>query len=222
MELTRSPSEPVARMLRTPIREDEVRRLKCGDVVYIDGLVITARDLAHRRILELLRAGKGVPFEEGFRGGVVYHSGPVLRREGDSWVVISAGPTTSSRIEELVPEVVKRLGVRVVIGKGGLGGAAARALAEAGAVYALMTGGAAVLAASAVKRVVAVEWLDLGQPEALWLLEVEGLGPLVITVDTTGRNLLEEVMRRAEERAKALLSPPRGSSSPPPSPQRGT
>jgi len=190
--------------LRTPIEEPAVRSLKIGDVVYVSGTIVTARDAAHRRIVEYLKTGKTLPVD--LRGGVIYHCGPVVARSNSEWEILSAGPTTSTRLELYEPEVIEKTGVRLIVGKGGMGPKTAEACAKYGAAYATFTGGAAVLAARAVKRVTKVEWLDLGIPEAMWVLEVENFGPLIVVIDSTGRNYVEEVVEKARERAKILRS----------------
>lgn len=188
--------------LKTPISEEDVRALRVGDVLYLSGIIVTARDAAHRRIVEYLRAGKPLPVN--LSGGAIYHCGPVVIKRGNEWRVLSAGPTTSARLELYEPEVIERTGVRIVVGKGGMGRRTASACSKYGAIYATYTGGAAVLAAQTIKRVIGVEWLDLGIPEALWILEVENFGPLVVAIDTTGRNYIEEVMEKAKEKFKSL------------------
>ncbi|MCX8209070.1 MAG: FumA C-terminus/TtdB family hydratase beta subunit [Sulfolobales archaeon] len=187
---------------RTPLREEDVRTLRVGDIIYLSGIIVTARDAAHRRIVEYLRAGKPLPVD--LKGGAIYHCGPVVVRRGDAWKVLSAGPTTSTRLELYEPEVIEKTGLRLIVGKGGMGPKTAEACSKYGAIYAVYTGGAAVLAAQAVREVVGVEWLDLGIPEALWILEVENFGPLVVTIDTAGRNYIEEVVKKAEEKLKSL------------------
>lgn len=189
--------------LRIPLSEDDVRKLRVGDVVYITGTIVTARDAAHRRILDYLREGKPIPVD--LRGGVIYHCGPVVQKVDDQWVVLAAGPTTSARMDLYEEDVIKNLGVRMVIGKGGMGIRTAKACKEYGAVYVYFTGGAGVLAANAIKRVVRVEWLDLGIPEALWVFEVEDFGPLLVTIDSTGRNLTDEIVEQAKQRRSEVL-----------------
>ncbi|MCC6047118.1 MAG: FumA C-terminus/TtdB family hydratase beta subunit [Desulfurococcaceae archaeon] len=192
--------------LRTPISEEDVRKLRVGDILYVTGVIYTARDAAHRRIIDYLKEGKPLPFD--LRGGVVYHCGPVVAKRDGQWVVIAGGPTTSARMELYEYEVIEKLGVRIVIGKGGMGRRTAEACAKYGAVYATYTGGAAVLAAQSIKRVVDVHWLDLGIPEAVWVLEVEDFGPLVVAIDSTGRNLIEEVLERSVKKKEELLKRP--------------
>ncbi|HDM92148.1 MAG TPA: fumarate hydratase [Candidatus Korarchaeota archaeon] len=185
--------------LRTPISEDEARKLRAGDVIYISGVVVTARDQAHRRALELARRGEKPPID--LEGGVVYHCGPIVRQEGGEWKIYGFGPTTSARMEPLEPEFIEKFRVRVIVGKGGMFERTTEALKRFGAVYAQHPGGASALAVSSVKRVLGVHWLDLGMPEAVWVVEVEDLGPLTVTIDSTGRNLYLEVLEAARARA---------------------
>lgn len=189
--------------LRTPISEEEVRKLKVGDIIYVSGIMVTARDAAHRRILSYIKEGKPLPID--LKGGVIYHCGPVVRKTDNTWEVIAAGPTTSARMELYEAEVIKNLGIRVIIGKGGMGTKTAEACKNYGAVYTVFTGGAGALAANAIKRIKGVEWLDLGIPEALWIFEVENFGPLLVTIDTTGKNLIAEVVERAKAKREEIL-----------------
>jgi fumarate hydratase subunit beta len=189
--------------LKTPLSEADVRKLRVGDIVYLTGTIVTARDAAHRRMLDYLKEGKPIPVD--LRGGVIYHCGPVVQKLGDQWIALAAGPTTSARMDLYEADVIKNFGVRMVIGKGGMGARTTQACKEYGAVYAYFTGGAAVLAANAIKRVVRVEWLDLGIPEALWVFEVEDFGPLLITIDSEGRNLTEEVVEQAKKKREEVL-----------------
>jgi len=188
--------------LKTPISEEEIRKLRVNDVLYITGTVITARDQAHRRVLEYVREGKPLPVN--LEGLAVYHCGPVVRREGDKWIAVAAGPTTSTRMDLYEDEFIKNFKVRVVIGKGGMGKRTTEAMAKYGAVYGAFTGGAAILAAKAIKRVRGVEWLDLGTPEALWIFEVENFGPLTVAIDSHGNNLYLDVAKNVEENKKRI------------------
>lgn len=190
--------------LVTPLKEEDVRRLRVGDTIYISGIVYTARDAAHKRLVEYLREGRELPFD--LSNGVIYHCGPVAVKEGGLWRIVSAGPTTSMRMEPYEHIAIERLGVRMVIGKGGMGAKTAEACKRHGAVYTVFTGGAGVLAAQAIKRVLDVYWLDLGMPEAVWKLEVEDFGPLTVAIDSTGRNIIDEVVKMAVERKKRVLS----------------
>ena len=192
--------------LTTPLSEEDIRKLKVNDVLYLSGTIITARDAAHKKILELFQQGKPIPVD--LQGLAVFHCGPIMKKENDKWVVVAAGPTTSTRMDQFEDELIKDFNVRVVIGKGGMGKRTTDAMQKYGAVYGAFTGGAAVLAAKVVKSVKTVEWLqDLGMPEALWVFEVEDFGPLIIAIDSHGNNLFEEVGKKAEEsRAKIYAS----------------
>jgi tartrate/fumarate subfamily iron-sulfur-dependent hydro-lyase beta chain len=183
---------------KTPISEEDVRKLKVNDVLYISGTMVTARDEAHKKALELYREGKKLPLD--LEGLVVFHCGPIVEKKGGKWVVVAAGPTTSTRMDQFEDEFIKAFKVRVVIGKGGMGKKTTEAMQKYGAVYGAFTGGAAILAAKAVKNVRTVEWLqELGMPEALWVFEVEEFGPLTIAIDSHGNSLFEEIKKKAEE-----------------------
>ena len=183
--------------LKTPISEEDVRKLKVNDVLYITGTIVTARDQAHRRALEMAKEGKKIPID--IKGLAVFHCGPIVKKEGDKWIAVAAGPTTSTRMDIFEDEFIKTFGVRVVIGKGGMGKRTTEAMKKYGAVYGAFTGGAAVLAAKTIKNVRTVEWYDLGVPEALWVFEVEDFGPLAISIDSHGNNLFEDVKKQVEE-----------------------
>lgn len=176
------------------LTEEIVRDLTLGDVVYYTGVVHTMRDMAHRRAMELLESGRDLPF--GVCQGVVWHCAPVVSRAGDQWVVRSAGPTTSSRFTELGAALIRYLDIRLVIGKGTMGPPAAQAMAEVGCCYLSMTGGCAALYADQVHGVERVVWTDLGLPEAVWVLQVRSLGPLVVGIDSTGASLYEQMGAR--------------------------
>ncbi len=188
--------------LTTPISEEDVRKLEVNDTLYVTGTIFTMRDEAHKRALDLIKEGKNLPIQT--QGLAVFHCGPIVKRENEEWKVIAAGPTTSMRMEPFEGELIKALGVRLVIGKGGMGQKTTEAMKSFGAVYGAFTGGAAVLAAKLVKKVKDVEWLDLGMPEALWILEVEDFGPLTVAIDSHGNNLYSEVMKRAQRNKEKI------------------
>lgn len=193
---------PVYR-LKTPLSTEEVAKLRVGDTVYVSGVVVAARDLAHKRMLEYIERGEKLPVD--LRGGVIYHVGPVVRKTERGWEVISAGPTTSARMEAFEADVIEKLGVKLVVGKGGMGKRTAEAMKKHVAAYAIFTGGAGVLAAKAIKRVVDVHWLDLGMAEAMWVFEVEDFGPLTVMIDPTGRNYYDELREEARRKVAEIL-----------------
>ena len=188
--------------LKTPITEEQIRKLKVNDVVYVSGTIVTARDQAHKRALQLHKEGEKIPID--LEGLAVFHCGPIVKKEGNKWIVVAAGPTTSTRMDIFEDEFIKNFKVRVVIGKGGMGKRTTDAMQKHGAIYGAFTGGAAVLAAKAVKNVKTVEWSDLGMPEAMWILEVEEFGPLMVAIDSYGSNIYEDVKKRTEESRKTL------------------
>jgi len=169
----------------TPLERDEILRLRAGDVVYISGEIITARDEAHARAVELMEKGEELPFS--FNRAVVYHCGPLVKRNAE-WKVLSAGPTTSARMNPFTIKILERVECMGVIGKGGMSEQVVEAM-RGKAAYFAFTGGAGALAAMSVKRVKGVFWEDLGMPEAVWLLEVEDFGPCIVAIDAHGRSL---------------------------------
>jgi len=182
--------------LSTPISEETVRKLEVNDTIYLSGTIVTLRDAAHRRALELHKEGKQLPIN--LDGLAVFHCGPLVKKEDDGWRVVAAGPTTSARMDLFEGEFIKNFKVRIVIGKGGMGKKTVDAMKKYGTVYGALTGGAGVLAAKAIKQVKGMEWSDLGMPEAMWILEVEDFGPLTVAIDAHGNNLFETIQTKAD------------------------
>ena len=171
--------------LRAPITEDQIRSLKVGDVVLLSGRAYTGRDAVHHHLMK-----HDPPVD--LRGGVIYHCGPVVAKDANGWRVTAAGPTTSIREEPYQADVIKRYGVRAVIGKGGMGAKTLSALREAGAVYLNAIGGAAQFYARTITSVDGVSLLEFGTPEAMWHLTVENF-PAIVTMDAHGHSLHKEV-----------------------------
>ncbi|MCK4246825.1 fumarate hydratase C-terminal domain-containing protein [Candidatus Bipolaricaulota bacterium] len=177
-----------------PATHNLVRKFHAGDILYISGTIFTARDAGHHLLIELHNREKEIPFN--IRQMPLYHCGPLVRKKESGWQIIAAGPTTSMRMEPFESQFVSLFGTTIIIGKGGMGDKTLAALQEAAAVYAHYTGGAGTLAARAVARVVDVHWLDeLGIPEAVWILDVEHFGPLIITMDSHGQSLYHKLDR---------------------------
>jgi fumarate hydratase, class I len=179
--------------LQAPISEEHVRSLKVGDVVLVSGRVFTGRDAVHAHLMT-----HEPPVD--LRGSVLYHCGPVVTKDGDHWEVTAAGPTTSIREEPYQAEILKRYGVRAVIGKGGMGAKTLAGLKESGAVYLNAIGGAAQFYARCIERVVEVSLMEFGTPEAMWHLEVRDF-PAIVTMDAHGNSLHKDV----EEASGAIL-----------------
>ena len=202
--------------LRAPISEEQIRSLKVGDVVLVSGRMFTGRDAVHAHLM------KHEPPVD-LRGSVLYHCGPVVVKDenlvapkpqrGDAgpvapkprtgeggWRVTAAGPTTSIREEPYQAEILKRYGVRAVIGKGGMGAKTLAGLKESGAVYLNAIGGAAQFYAHCIERVEGVSLMEFGTPEAMWHLEVRDF-PAIVTMDAHGNSLHKDV----EEKSGAIL-----------------
>jgi fumarate hydratase class I len=206
--LYRDPARPVATLadqagfqrtgrevaLRTPLTEEQVRALRVGDVVLVSGHAYTGRDAVHHHLMS-----HEPPVD--LRGAVLYHCGPVVVREGEGWKVTAAGPTTSIREEPYQADVIKRYGVRAVIGKGGMGRKTLAALQEAGAVYLNAIGGAAQFYARTITSVDGVSLMEFGTPEAMWHLTMQDF-PAIVTMDAHGNSLHTDIeLQSAEELA---------------------
>jgi fumarate hydratase class I len=189
--------------LTTPISLEAVKSLNAGDRVLLSGRIITARDAAHKLMVE-----KRPDFLRPYlKESAIYHCGPIVSKEADgSWKFISAGPTTSSREEPYEADVIEEYNVRGIIGKGGMGQKTMNGLMKCGAVYLHAVGGAGALTAKCVKKVEDVLMLEeLGSPEAFWVIEVEDF-PLVVTMDSHGRSLHKEIAQQSEAKAKELMA----------------
>jgi len=184
---------PAAEVVRlsTPLSEPDVRKLKVGDVVLLDGIVYTGRDAVHK----YLHDGGEL---DVIRDGVIYHCGPVVLKDGGEYRVVAAGPTTSIREEPYQADIIKRFGIKAVIGKGGMGAKTQKACQDHGCVYLHAIGGAAQIYARCVQRVLSVRLEQFGSPEAVWELEVRNF-PAVVTIDSHGNNLQQVVTDRSRE-----------------------
>src|SRR5437868_3489185 len=182
--------------LRAPLDEQTVRSLRVGDVVMLSGRMFTGRDAVHSYLM------KHEPPVD-LRGSVLYHCGPVVVKEGNSWRVTAAGPTTSIREEPYQGEILKRYGVRAVIGKGGMGAKTLAALKEQGAVYLNAIGGAAQFYARAITGVEGVSLLEFGTPEAMWHLTVKDF-PAIVTMDAHGNSLHKDIEQESGEHLAAI------------------
>lgn len=215
--------------LRVPISEEAVRSLHVGDTVRLSGVIVTGRDAAHKYMVETFirpsaddrHRSPSIPESERevyqeltrlLKESVIYHCGPVVRRlpplsaeKEESWEFVAAGPTTSIREEVYEPDVIAHFGLRGVIGKGGMGPNTLRACHDHGAAYLHAVGGAASLIADAVQEVLTVYKKDeFGVPEAFWVIRVEDF-PLVVTMDTHGKSIHDEVAATSKAALDRLL-----------------
>jgi fumarate hydratase subunit beta len=171
--------------LHTPLSDEDVDQLKIGDKVLLSGVIYTGRDAAHKRLVELIDAGKELPID--IRGQIIYYVGPSPAKPGKP--IGSAGPTTSYRMDPYAPALIAQ-GLKGMIGKGPRGAGVVEAMKEHRAVYLGAVGGAAALIARAIKKAEVVAYEDLG-PEAIRRLEVEDL-PVIVAQDAHGGDLFQE------------------------------
>ncbi len=201
--------------LTVPISEEQILSLHAGDAVAISGIGTTGRDAAHKYLVERLIEGKRPLAAEDqriydelkkiYQGGVIYHSGPILRNDDGRWSIVSSGPTTSIRDEIYEDKVIAHFGLRVVIGKGGMGPRTLAACREYKAVYVHGIGGAGVTNARAMVEVLDVfKKEEFGLPEAFWKIRFDHF-PGIVTMDAHGRSLHEELDKSFDERLAALL-----------------
>jgi len=189
--------------LETPLAEDEVRALEVGDRVLLTGRVVTARDRAHQ-YLAREATPDDLPFD--LSGGAIYHCGPIVKtREDSSYEVVAAGPTTSARMNMYVPQILRKFGVRAIIGKGGMDAEVLAALEACRAVYLSAVGGAAQVLAAAVEQIEGCFKVDeFGGPEGMWIFRVRDF-PTVLTMDAHGHSLHEKLERASKRQLGSLL-----------------
>ncbi len=200
--------------LTIPIREEQIRSLKVGDQVTLNGVMFTGRDAAHKYMVDNFIKGECPDSERelyailkaGLNGSVIYHCGPVVKKHEDGrYEFVAAGPTTSIREEPYQADVIAHFGLRGVIGKGGMRDKTLAACRDHGAAYLHAIGGAATLIGECCKEVLDVYKLEFGVPEAFWKIRVEDF-PCVVTMDSHGRSLHEEVRTNSEAKLQELLA----------------
>ena len=184
--------------LNTPITDSDIVNLRAGNVISISGQILTARDQAHKRILE-----EGAPLD--IEGAVIFHAGPIIKEKAKTedndddnndddnepkYEMVAIGPTTSMRMNPYEADVLD-MGAKIIIGKGGMDDTVREALKRNNAVYAVATGGCAALYVDKVNEIKGVDWLDLGMPEAIWDLDVDSFGPLIVAMDSHGNSLYD-------------------------------
>ncbi|WP_316670832.1 L(+)-tartrate dehydratase subunit beta [uncultured Propionibacterium sp.] len=190
--------------LTTPIGAQDLADIRVGDVIHLSGRLVTCRDVAHRRLVEEHRA---LPVD--VRDGAILHAGPIVRpsttaRSG--FEMVSVGPTTSMRMEKFEYEFIKRTGVRLIVGKGGMGPGTVTGCQEFGALHCVFPAGNAVIAATEVEEIEDAQWRDLGMPETLWVNRVRDFGPLIVSIDAHGNNLFEQQKALYERRKEQALA----------------
>lgn len=211
--LYRSPAEKPRRMavaggfrltgneipVSSPLTAEAVGSLKVGDVVLVSGEMYTGRDAVHSYLMK-----HNPPVD--LRGAILYHCGPVVMKENGNYRITAAGPTTSIREEPYQADIIKRYGVRAVVGKGGMGSRTLQAMKEAGAVYLNAIGGAAQYYARCIEQVLDVNLLEFGIPEAMWHVRVREF-PAIVTMDSHGESLHADVEKGSAVMLEKLAEP---------------
>jgi len=177
--------------LTLPLSAEDVASLRTGDIVLMNGPLVTGRDKVHKYLVEKRPQKSEIPFE--IAGSVLYHCGPIMRKTDTGYNVVAAGPTTSIRVEMYEAEVIRQYRLRGIMGKGGMGEKTLKAMQEAGCVYLHTVGGAAAYLADRIKKTLNV-WLleEFGATEAMWLFEVESF-PAIVTMDAHGNSMHKEI-----------------------------
>jgi tartrate/fumarate subfamily iron-sulfur-dependent hydro-lyase beta chain len=192
-----------AKTINLPMTKDDVLSLTVGDMVLINGKLITGRDSVHKLLFTEKPSKNQIPFN--LEGTILYHCGPIIKKTEKGFKLIAGGPTTSMRVEMYESRIISEYGIRGIMGKGGMGKKTLNALKENTCVYLHTLGGAAVYLADRVKRVVGVWNLkEFGMTEAMWVFDVKEF-PAVVTMDAHGKNLHEEIERRSYNTLKKLI-----------------
>jgi fumarate hydratase subunit beta len=190
--------------LTLPASETDIRKLKSGDFVILNGeIIMTAGLPTHQRIQDCIDEGKATPID--LTGGTLFHLGSFSRERDGAFEVLYMNPTTSTRFNPFMPGFIRHFGLRMVGGKGGLDHASAEAMKEVGCVYLSFLGGGAPLHSAAIADVVQVAWDDLVAHYRLVKLRVAELGPLVVGIDSHGNSSFERLGREAQERMPEIL-----------------
>ena len=190
------------KILTTPIKVEDLADIKIGDVIYLTGHIVTCRDVPHRRVVE---EGRELPLD--IKGGAILHAGPIIRKTGEkSFEMVSVGPTTSMRMEKFEREFIAKTGVRLIVGKGGMGEGTMSGCREFGAIHCVFPAGCAVVAATQVEEIESADWTELGMPETLWRCRVKEFGPLIVSIDAHGNNLFEQNKVKFNEKKDEALA----------------
>ena len=193
------------KILTTPISAEDLVDIKIGNVIYLTGHIVTCRDVPHRRVVQ---EGRELPLD--IRGGAILHAGPIIRKTGDGgkegFEMVSVGPTTSMRMEKFECEFIAKTGVRLIVGKGGMGEGTMSGCKEFGAIHCVFPAGCAVVAATQVEEIESADWTELGMPETLWKCRVKEFGPLIVSIDAHGNNLFEQNKVKFNEKKDAALA----------------
>ena len=185
------------KIFNLPVQDEDINELRIGDMFYLSGTLVTGRDEVHHRVVE-----EGIVLPVDLKGMAIYHAGPIVREAqspvpnpqslGHCFELVSIGPTSSIRMEKWAADFIKKIGVKIMIGKGGMGEKTQAACREYGAIHCVYPGGCAVLGASQIEKIESVFWQDLGMAECLWVMKSCQFGPLIVSIDTMVNNLFLE------------------------------
>ena len=194
------------KILITPVTKEDIATVHAGDIIYVEGDLMTCRDSAHRRVVV-----ENMELPYNLRDRILYHAGPIVRKRDDGgFDMVACGPTTSMRMERFEYDFVKKTGLRVIIGKGGMKENTERACRDFGCIHCVFPAGCAVTAAEEVVAIREHHWDELSMSEMVWGCEVREFGPLIVSIDSYGRNLFEEnrkIIDFRKEEAKKRLHP---------------
>jgi len=185
---------------KTPLTEADMRQLRVGDSVMLDGIVFGVRDANLIRVFD-----KKVPPPVDWQGAALLHTAPNVRKVGPGkYEPLSVGTTTSMRMDRFTEGLLRDYGVKAILGKGGLSNRSADLMRQYGACYLSVTGGAAAMETLQIEEIEKVYWEDL-MPECIWQIRFKGLGPLTVGIDTQGANLQQDVQNEAQQKAQEIL-----------------
>ncbi len=185
--------------LKIPFNEKEIKELNTGDFVELTGTIFLGRDKVHKKLSERIDE----KLKEKLKGKMIYHCGPIAKKE-EKWKIISAGPTTSIRVEKFMPKIIEEYKIKGIMGKGGMGKNTLKSLKENNAVYFLAVGGTAALLAKKITEVKNVFFLEeFGVPEALWEVEIKDF-PAIVSMDSKGNSLHDKIKENSIKKLSEL------------------
>ena len=188
--------------IQLPLRDEDIRDLRVGDMIYLSGMIVTGRDEVHHRVV-----AQGIAPPLDLNGMALYHAGPIVKKDGQEWNMVSIGPTSSVRMEKWAADFIVKTGIKMMIGKGGMGEKTAAACREYGVIHCVYPGGCAVLGARQSEKIDGVHWPELGMPEAMWMIQVRAFGPLIVSIDTNGKNMFTDNAQYYASRKDACMKP---------------
>jgi L(+)-tartrate dehydratase beta subunit len=179
--------ENILNIFNLPLKNEDISGLHIGDIIYLSGTLVTGRDEVYRRVVE-----ENIMPPVNLNGMAIYHAGPIVKKTDQNYEIVSIGPTSSIRMEKWAADFIERTGVKVMIGKGGMGEKTVSACRSFGAIHCIAPGGCAVLGASQIESIEGCYWNEFGMAECLWVMKTKLFGPLIVSIDTHGNNLFTE------------------------------